>query len=300
MSQADLSDEALRAALPTRRVEAWKYSDLRAALRDVPLPSSAARGQGSVIAQLAPPAEIVRVAPAQALVRVERLDGQGLDARASEIDVESGGAFTRVVIQTGGGVPLSAARVRLAEGATFRQFALLLGARLARVETDIRVEGAGASVELGGLYMVGAGRHADLTSRIDHVAPGSTADQRIRGAARAGGRGVFQGKIVVHEGAQRTDARQSHRALMLADGAEIDAKPELEIYADDVQCAHGNTIGALDETALFYLRQRGIPFEQARAMLIEAFLAEAIPAWLDDTVRSEIEAHMRAWLGEAA
>jgi Fe-S cluster assembly protein SufD len=120
--------------------------------------------------------------------------------------------------------------------------------------------------------------------------------QLVKGAARPGGRGVFQGKIVVAEGAQKTDARQTHRALLLGDGAEIDAKPELEIYADDVQCAHGNTIGALDETALFYLRSRGLPLAQARALLIEAFLLEAIPDWLDEALRGEIEGAIDGWL----
>ena len=89
-------------------------------------------------------------------------------------------------------------------------------------------------------------------------------------------RGVFQGRIVVAEGADRTDARMGHHALLLNDGAEIDAKPELEIYADDVACAHGNTVGALDEEALFYARQRGIPEDEARAMLTEAFLGEVV------------------------
>jgi len=297
----NVETETLRARLPNRRVEAWKYSDLRAALRDVPLPPGAPEpGHRSIIAQLAGATEIVRVEAGAQRVLVERLDGSGLQAQATQIDVAPGAACTRIVIQNGGDVPLSTAQVRLGEGSTYRQFALMFGARLARVEADVRVEGSGALVQLNGLYMVGAGRHADLTSRIDHAAPDSRAEQRIKGAARAGGRGVFQGKIVVHEGAQRTDARQNHAALMLEDGGEIDAKPEVEIYADDVQCAHGNTIGALDPMALFYLRQRGIPREEARALLIEAFLADAIPAWLDVDHRGEVEGLIRTWLGRAA
>jgi len=143
---------------------------------------------------------------------------------------------------------------------------------------------------------VGAGRHADLTSTITHAAAGASTMQLVKGAAHAGGRGVFQGKIIVAEGAQKTDARQTHRGLILADGGEIDAKPELEIHADDVQCAHGNTIGALDSEALFYLRQRGVPLAEARALLVRAFLDEAIPEWLDADLRGEVEGLIDAWL----
>ncbi|HQT54647.1 MAG TPA: SufD family Fe-S cluster assembly protein, partial [Phenylobacterium sp.] len=97
-------------------------------------------------------------------------------------------------------------------------------------------------------------------------------DQFTRGVVRDQARGIFQGRIVVEEGADRTEARMRHNALILSDKAEIDAKPELLIFADDVQCAHGNTIGALDEEALFYMRQRGLPEAEARALLIEAFV----------------------------
>jgi Fe-S cluster assembly protein SufD len=116
----------------------------------------------------------------------------------------------------------------------------------------------------------------------------------IKGASRKGGRGVFQGRIEVARGAQRTDARQYHHGLLLEEGAEIYAKPELEIYADDVQCAHGNTAGALDEAALFYMRSRGIGEAAARALLTEAFLLEAVPEDLPG--REEIVARIQSWL----
>jgi Fe-S cluster assembly protein SufD len=111
---------------------------------------------------------------------------------------------------------------------------------------------------------------------------------------------VFQGRIEVARGAQKTDARQHHHGLLLAEGAEIYAKPELEIYADDVQCAHGNTAGALDEAALFYMRSRGIPQETARAMLTEAFLIEAVPDYLPEAISEEVVSSIRAWLGGAS
>ncbi|MBU6372718.1 MAG: SufD family Fe-S cluster assembly protein [Alphaproteobacteria bacterium] len=289
----------LREALPTRRVEAWKYSDLRAALRDVALPDRPAPADGDVIVALAGDVETIVVGAGERRVITERFAGEGLDARASRIEVGPGASVERIVIQTGGGAPLSSCAVRLAEGARFAQVTLALGARLARLETTVSVEGAGAAVELAGAYLVGEGRHADLTTRVEHRAAGSTTMQLVKGVARPGGRGVFQGKIVVAEGAQKTDARQTHRALLLGEGAEIDAKPELEIYADDVQCAHGNTIGALDEAALFYLRSRGLPLAQARALLIEAFVLDSLPAWLDAAPHGEIHAAIDQWLRAA-
>jgi len=163
----------------------------------------------------------------------------------------------------------------------------------------VSVEGDGAEVTLNGAYLAGAGRHADLTSMIEHKAPGGVTRQLIKGIARKGGRGVFQGKIVVERAAQKTDARQHHQGLLLEDGAEIFAKPELRIHADDVQCAHGNTAGGLDERALFYMRSRGIPEAQARALLIEGFLAETIPEGLPEELHSELLEMMRAWLAES-
>ena len=286
------------AALPTRRTEAWKYSDLAAALRDAQAPSFAAgrdpiEGLAGAITRLAVPA-------GGAMVRVERFNADALEARAVAFDVGAGATLTRVVLQgASAGVPLSLCRVRLAPGATFRQFILAEGARLARLETVVSVEGEGASVELHGVYLAGAGRHADLTSHVTHARPGGVTRQLIKGAARAGGRGVFQGKILVAAGAQHTDARQNHHALLLEDGAEVFAKPELEIHADDVQCAHGNTVGGLDQDALFYMRSRGIAEPEARALLVAAFLTEAVPDDLPGDVHAEILTRIRAWLGAA-
>ena len=112
--------------------------------------------------------------------------------------------------------------------------------------------------------------------------------------ARDHARGVFQGRIVVAHGADRTDARMGHHALLLTDGAEIDAKPELEIYADDVQCAHGNTVGALDEEALFYMRSRGLPEADARALLMQAFLGEVT----DRIEHPKAREAAQAWVAE--
>jgi Fe-S cluster assembly protein SufD len=298
----------IAADLPNRRVEAWKYSDLRAAVGDTPLPQDGARPPHAwgkldgVIERLAVAQgnhAITKVRAGETETLIERFDGDGLAASVREIQVLPGGALTRVVVQARGDVVLNAAHVSVSDGASYRQFVIAEGAKLARIETHVHVDGEGAEVELNGVYMVGAGRHADLTSVITHAAPGGTTRQLIKGVARRGGRGVFQGKIDVARGAQRTDARQYHRGILLEDGAEIFAKPELMIHADDVQCAHGNTAGGLDESALFYMRSRGVPEAQARALLIEAFLAEAIPSGLPDALNDELLGRIRAWLGGA-
>ncbi len=288
----------LRELLPTRRQEAWKYSDLRAALRDVALPPARTELRAaSIIAQLAPGAtEEIRIKGAE--IVVERLDRGGLDARANAYVLADGARLTRIVVQTGADTPLSHCVVRVGAGARFEQFVIAEGARLARIETHVAVEGEGAEVALNGLYLCADGRHADLTSIVTHsVAHGSTR-QLVKGVARKGGRGVFQGKIVVAQGAQKTDARQHHQALLLEEGAEVFAKPELMIHADDVQCAHGNTVGALDDAQLFYLRTRGVPEGAARALLTEAFLADAIPDWAPEEAQAEAHARIQRWLAK--
>jgi Fe-S cluster assembly protein SufD len=283
-------------ALPTRRTEAWKYSDLARALPGVTLsaPTDAAR----IIEALAGSVTQIDVPAETSVLSVDRFSVNAMEARAFTAHVKAGATLTRVVVQTASdGVPLGAIRVRLDVGATFRQFIYAEGARLARFETEVTVEGEGAHVELNGVYLVDDGRHADLTSQVIHAQPGGETRQLIKGVARKGGRGVFQGKILVTPHAQQTDARQNHHALLLEDGAEVFAKPELEIHADDVQCAHGNTVGGLDADALFYMRQRGLPEAQARALLIEAFLGEAVSASLPEELRAEILQRIGSWLG---
>jgi Fe-S cluster assembly protein SufD len=295
------------ADLPNRRVEAWKYSDLRAALSDTALPADAPRpiqawGKlDGVIERLALGQghhAITKVRAGESEVLVEHLGGRaGLDASVREIQVAPGASLTRVVMQSAGDVVLNLAQVSVSAGGAYRQVIVADGARLARVETEVAVEGEGAEVELNGVYMAGAGRHADLTSTVTHQVGGGRTQQLIKGVARERGRGVFQGKIVVAPHAQKTDARQYHHGMLLEDGAEIFAKPELMIYADDVQCAHGNTAGGLDEQALFYMRSRGVPEADARALLIESFLAEAIPEGLPEAVNEALTGRIRAWLG---
>jgi Fe-S cluster assembly protein SufD len=169
---------------------------------------------------------------------------------------------------------------------------IALGASLGRMNLRTELHGAGAHAALHGLFVPMGTQHLDTHTRIDHIAAHTTSEEDYRGVAAGRGRGVFNGKVIVHPGAQKIDARQSSRNLLLSPGAEIDTKPELEIYADDVKCSHGATTGQLDATALFYLRSRGLSETQARSLLIRAF-AESILSTIEHApLRSHLERHL--------
>jgi Fe-S cluster assembly protein SufD len=161
-------------------------------------------------------------------------------------------------------------------GARARLLHLDFGAALARNDLAVRLAGRGAAVDADGLFVADDGRHLDNHTRIDHEAPQTTSREAWRGIADGRGRGVFNGKVIVHAGADGSDARLVSQNLLLSVGAEIDTKPELEIHADDVKCSHGATVGQIDPAALFYLRSRGIPHDEARRMLIAAFARQVL------------------------
>ncbi|OWJ67722.1 Fe-S cluster assembly protein SufD [Inquilinus limosus] len=180
--------------------------------------------------------------------------------------------------------------------ATYDSFTLSLGADLARTEVVATFTGRGGNGHVTGAYLADGSRHIDTTTLIDHAVPDCRSREVFKGVLDGKGRGVFQGKIIVRRDAQRTDGYQLNRALMLSRTAEIDSKPELEIYADDVKCSHGATVGEIDSEALFYLRARGIDERTARALLVEAFLREALEEVADEAVREEFEAAVGLWL----
>ena len=314
----DLRDAS---TLPTRRDEAWRWSDLRR-LAPTPVPPAdellppfragpfdglAAREtvfangrllRGGALERLRLAAgvhalrfitdasdsgwqaavDIVVPAGAHATL-VESCEGRGryVSHAVVSIEVQAGATLERVVIldENEDAVSVCAAAVSLGAGARFHQTVVATGARLQRHETHLTHPGDGASVRMDGLYLLGGSRHADLTSVVVHEGGGETS-QICKGVAAGRARAVFQGRIEVKPGADGTDARMRHDALLLSDTAEVDAKPELEIYADDVACAHGNTVGRLDEDALFYIRSRGVPEAEARALLMRAFVGEVV------------------------
>ncbi|MCA9726419.1 MAG: Fe-S cluster assembly protein SufD, partial [Candidatus Eisenbacteria bacterium] len=175
-----------------------------------------------------------------------------------------------------GGLYRESVRAVLEAGATYESFALMLGGAIARDEIAVRFAGEGASCILDGVFLGRGGQHHDCTTRIDHAVPHCTSHETYRGVLDDKAHGVFQGLIQVAEQAQKTDAHMLSKTLLLSDRAAIDAKPELEILADDVQCSHGATTGDLDAASLFFLRSRGLPEAVARAMLVEAFVAEMV------------------------
>ncbi len=222
----------------------------------------------------------IAVEPGAALTLLETHEGDGAAYVADvELDIRlgEGASLERIVLigEAADAVAVTTAEVDLAPRADFAQTVLTSGAKRQRFETRLR-HGAGARARLDGIYLLGGERRADLTSEVVHNHLGGATQQLTKGCVRGQARGVFQGRIIVNRGADGTDARMGHHALILSERAEVDAKPELEIYADEVSCSHGNTVGALDEEALFYMAQRGLPDAEARALLTEAFLGEVV------------------------
>ncbi|MEC9268293.1 MAG: Fe-S cluster assembly protein SufD [Pseudomonadota bacterium] len=196
---------------------------------------------------------------------------------------------------------LALSDIGVAENAVLDSFILSVGDGLSRRETRLSMAGERGEAALSGSYFGAGDAVIDNTTFVTHGAENATSRQFFRGVLDDHARGVFQGKVLVREGAQGTDGQQQHKALLLSRHAEVDAKPELEIYADDVQCAHGATVGAIDADQLFYMRARGIPEDRARAMLTESFLIEAVekiarPA-IRDTFRNVLSARLN---GETA
>ena len=178
--------------------------------------------------------------------------------------------------------------VGLGAAARLTSFALLLGGRTLRHEVVVRSEGEGAHCGLYGGFVASRRQQANIVTTVDHLAERGETREIFKGVAAGRAHGAFQGRITVRPGAQKVDAHMLSRNLLLGAHAAIDTKPELEIFADDVKCSHGAAVGDLDETALFYLLARGIPREQARHMLIEAFMREAVEIVEPGAVREHL------------
>jgi len=182
----------------------------------------------------------------------------------------------------------------LGAGARLSSFVLLLGGRTVRHEAAVRSEGERSHCDLNGAFLLSGRQEANILTTVDHAAPGGETRETFKGVATGRAHGAFQGRITVRPGAQKVDAHQLSRNLVLSPRAAIDTKPELEIYADDVKCSHGAAVGDLDEAALFYLRARGIPADEARRVLIEAFAQET----LELIEQAPLREHLRARLAQ--
>jgi Fe-S cluster assembly protein SufD len=178
----------------------------------------------------------------------------------------------------------------------FNSFAFTPGSAVVRNQLFVRFDGEGSEAAIGGASLLNGRQHVDTTLVIDHAAGGCCSRERFKSVLDGESRGIFQGKIIVRPHAQKTDAKMMTQALLLSDNAEADNKPELEIFADDVQCGHGATVGALDADLLFYLRARGIPAQEAEALLIQAFIGEAIETIAHDGIRAALMNAAIAWL----
>lgn len=278
-----------------RRVTASDAASGVIALRFVALADKAAQGASHTLV----------VKPGESLVLLESHEGRAAGYVSDvtiDIAVGEGASLERIVLveDEAEAVSVVTAEVTLAPSAKYAQTVLTSGARRQRIETRVRHPGAHAEVRLDGAYLLDAQRHADLTSVVTHGGLDGVTSQLTKGMVTDQARGVFQGRIVVEKGADQTDARMGHHALILSDKAEIDAKPELLIFADDVSCAHGNTIGALDDEVLFYAKQRGIPEAEAKAMLTVAFVGEVIDRIQHEGARDAAAAWVARKLGSDA
>jgi Fe-S cluster assembly protein SufD len=191
---------------------------------------------------------------------------------------------------------ISSSVVTLGAHAHYNTFGMTSGASVSRYQATIAFAGEGSQVTTNGVNLLNGRQHADTTLFMDHAVPNCSSREIFRAVVDDRGHSVFQGRIIVQPKAQKTDAKMMTRALLLSDEAEADNKPELEIFADDVTCGHGATTGALDESLLFYLRARGLSEKEAQALLIQAFVGEAIESIVDDNLRELAIAAAQRWL----
>lgn len=232
----------------------------------------------------------------------ENVDGTTLSNSVTEILVEQGANLGHYKLQqeAESGYHLATVAVKLEDKAVYDNFVLQLGGGLARSDIRCLVDGSHAEARINGAYHGGEGQHLDNTTFIDHAKPDSQSREVYKGVLEGNGRGVFQGKILVRQNAQRTDGHQLNRALLLSPKAEIDSKPELEIYADDVKCSHGATTGDLNEDQLFYLQARGVEEETARKILVQAFMFDVLEEIQNLQVRDIFHTAIAAKLGDIA
>ena len=201
-----------------------------------------------------------------------------LDNAVTEIEIAERATVAHYKVQRASAAAyhVAALEARLAAGATFHSWAVSLGARLSRHDIDVALDHEHARCSLDGLYVANGRQHVDFHTNVEHSAPSCESHEYYKGIAGGRGRGVFNGRVHVHPDAQKTEAHQTNRNLLLSRNAEIDTKPQLEIHADDVKCSHGATIGQIDEQMLFYLRARGIDESAARGMLTYGFARDIV------------------------
>ncbi|MEM1266225.1 MAG: SufD family Fe-S cluster assembly protein [Pseudomonadota bacterium] len=241
---------------------------------------------------------IVRVEPGAELTVLENGPAAARFNKCMEIDVADGGRFNHVRAQGRDHERLAATHMfaRLGQGSEYKSFTLTVNGALTRNEHVITFTGDDAKAHVAGAAAGDGAFHHDDTVFITHDGLRCESRQVFKKVLRNGAVGAFQGKILVQPGAQKTDGYQISQGLLLDEDSQFLAKPELEIYADDVVCSHGSTVGAVDDEALFYLTSRGVPKSEAEDMLVLAFVDEAIQEIEDDALADEIRTRLAAWL----
>jgi Fe-S cluster assembly protein SufD len=270
-------------------------------------------------AQLSAPIQIIHVATAaaaSAFTRSHLRIGKGARATIVENFVAAGEAsayqvndavilwigddadvaHVRLMDDAPDAVNISSGIVTVGANTRLNFFNMTTGAAVSRLQGFITLAGEGSELSVNGVNLLKKTEHGDTTLVVDHAVPNCTSREVFRAVVDDRAHSVFQGRIIVRPGAQKTDGKMMTRALLLSDEAEADNKPELEIFADDVACGHGATAGALDDSLLFYLRARGLPEKEAQALLIQAFVGEAIEQIADDGLREHVMAQAANWL----
>ena len=248
------------------------------------------------------PRILVIVEPGAHLTLIETFDGPaGLDYQvngAVALVVGDGAHVERIKVgqESAAALHISTAMASIGAKADYREFTFTTGGAVTRNQLFLRCAGDASKVRIAGANLLKGRQHADATLVVDHAARGCESREVFKSVLDGESRGVFQGKIIVEPGAQKTDGKMMTQALLLSETAEADNKPELEIFADDVQCGHGATAGRLDENLLFYLRSRGIPAKEAEALLIRAFVGEALEGVAHEGVRDLLSERVATWL----
>jgi Fe-S cluster assembly protein SufD len=267
-------------------------------------------------AAVARPIELQNVqAGGQAHVRFAARVGEGASATIVERQTGSGDALvssvTNLVVGDGAQVRwlivqdqpdtathLGQINAWIGKDASLLIFFINTGGKLVRQEINVKTKGEGADFRLRGINLLAGDSHTDVTMVLDHAVPHTTSTELVRSVVTGRARGVFQGRINVHQIAQKTDARMACNTLLLSDDGEFSAKPELEIFADDVACGHGATVTEIERSHLFYLMARGIDEKSARGLLVKAFVAEVIEDLEDEALVEPLEAMLDAWFAK--
>jgi Fe-S cluster assembly protein SufD len=222
----------------------------------------------------------------------------GLTSSVTELTVAEGADLVWIIVQERGleDTHLAQLRATLGKDASLKVFVLNMGGKLVRQEVDVSVEGEGAHFDLRAINLLAGQSHTDLTVTLGHSVPHTTSQEIVRNVVLDRARGAFQGQIRVSREAQKTDAQMACNSLLLSDDGEFDAKPELEIFADDVVCAHGATVIDLDPVHLFYMAARGVPEKIARALLVRGFVEELLDELDDEALTEALKARVEGWL----